>query len=108
MSNLFLMSSDHDRDQLGEGIVDLDKVVLIRLSKNLNQSDDGVIFGIFIESEHVGMKCWFKTEEACRDRLKEIITAMVGDTAMANDIIVHDSTKSEMAKRNIKKAIESL
>lgn len=108
MSNLFLISSDQDRDEIGDGIIDLDKVVVIRLSKGFKRSDDVVIFGIIIESEDVLIKCWFKTEEACRDRLKEIITAMGGDAAMANDIVFQDSTKAEIAKRNIKKAIESL
>lgn len=94
MSKVFLISSDHDKEKLGDVLIVLDKVVAIK-AVEIN----GEYLLVIEDVNDTTFKQWFKDKNNCITALKELVTALGGDETLAEKVTFYkakDDKKKEV------------
>jgi hypothetical protein len=94
MTNLYHLKSDHNREDIGDVIINLDKVLTIGAFKKDEE------FGLVLfYTETDSAKAWFKNKEAFLSTFKEVLCKMGADEKIADDYILQniENKKKKMA-----------
>jgi hypothetical protein len=83
MTNLYHLKSDHDREDIGDVIINLDKVLTIGAIEKDNK------FGLVLfYRETDNAKAWFKDKEVFLSTFKEILSRMGADEKMVDEYVI--------------------
>lgn len=88
MTNLHFEKSTADRDNVGDVIIDLHKILTIRGFK----LEDGYLLALEY-THNDALKIFFAKEQDARQSLKNIIQKMGGDISYAEQVRFQDRTK---------------
>lgn len=83
MAKLFHFKSDHDRERIGDVIVNLDKVLTIRAYEKEGQ------FCIIMDyTREDQIRAWFKDKEKFLSEFKRLVNEIGGDISIVDDYVL--------------------
>jgi len=109
MSKMFLVKSDHEREDIGDIIINLDKILTIR---SAIKNDEYVLVADYTSDDHV--RAWFRSKENLIATLKSILVAMDSDPNIADEYVLmkdrgNDKTEKVLsALKELKGKLENI